>query len=57
LNVTEADVIRAIRTQGVRDLFELKQVTEAGTGCTCCHRALQGYLAVYVPNENLVASN
>jgi bacterioferritin-associated ferredoxin len=47
LNVTEAEVIAAITTRGVRTLKELRLITEAGDGCTCCHRELNAYLAIY----------
>jgi bacterioferritin-associated ferredoxin len=47
LRVTETDVIAAITTGGARSLVELQTLTEAGDGCTCCHRELQSYLTIY----------
>ena len=47
LKVTETDVIAAIRDGGATSLVELQMLTEAGTGCTCCHRELRNYLAIY----------
>jgi bacterioferritin-associated ferredoxin len=47
LRVTEREVIHAVVALGLRTLTEVRQVTEAGTGCSCCHRELSAYLAVY----------
>jgi hypothetical protein len=33
-------------------LRELRNITDAGNGCTCCHRELQQYLAVYSPSSS-----
>jgi bacterioferritin-associated ferredoxin len=52
LKVTETDVIAAITTGGARSLVELQMLTEAGTGCTCCHRELRNYLAIYSPSSS-----
>jgi bacterioferritin-associated ferredoxin len=47
LKVTEEVVITAVTAHGVRTVKELRQVTGAGTGCTCCHQELRVYLEVY----------
>ena len=47
--VTEESVIAAIQQDGVRSVVELKKVTRAGDGCTCCHKQLRVYLDVYAP--------
>ena len=47
LRVTEQVVIEAIVTLGVRTVKELRHATEAGDGCTCCHKELAAYIAVY----------
>jgi len=47
LKVTEDQVIHAITIHGARSLVELRTLTEAGDGCTCCHRELQSYLTIY----------
>ena len=47
LKVTEETVINAIVTLGLRTVKEVRQATEAGTGCNCCHREIAAYLAVY----------
>jgi nitrite reductase (NADH) large subunit len=40
LRVTEEEVIRSIRTLGLRTLKEVRDCTGAGGGCMCCHKAL-----------------
>jgi bacterioferritin-associated ferredoxin len=52
LKVSEETVITAIVTLGVRTLTELRTVTMAGDGCTCCHRELKQYLATYAPSPS-----
>jgi NAD(P)H-nitrite reductase large subunit len=47
LKVTEQEVISAIVTLGLRTVKEVRQATEAGDGCTCCHKEIAAYLAVY----------
>jgi bacterioferritin-associated ferredoxin len=54
LKITEQEVITAITTLGLRTLTEVRQVTEAGDGCTCCHRELHTYLAIYSPSSSPV---
>lgn len=44
LNVTEADVVRAITRMELQTIRELRQHTGAGEGCTCCHGQLAYYL-------------
>jgi bacterioferritin-associated ferredoxin len=44
LQVTEADVLRALSTFAVRTVRELRKLTGAGDGCTACHRLLARYL-------------
>ena len=52
LKVTEETIITAIRAHGVRTVRELKTVTAAGDGCTCCHKELRVYLEVYSPSSS-----
>lgn len=47
LRVTEQVVIDAIVTLGLRTVKEVRTATEAGDGCTCCHREISVYLTVY----------
>lgn len=46
LQVSEAEIVGAIQTLGVRTLKELRHTTGAGTGCNCCHTELRAYLRV-----------
>ena len=47
LKVTEHTIITAITVRGARTVRELRTLTGAGDGCTCCHKELRQYLAVY----------
>jgi bacterioferritin-associated ferredoxin len=47
LKVTEQAIIDAIIVLGARTLKELRRATDAGGGCTCCHKELKVYLDVY----------
>ena len=47
LRVTEQTVITAIVTLGLRTVKAVREATDAGDGCTCCHKELAAYLAVY----------
>lgn len=49
--IREEQIIDAIRSNGVRNLIELRQFSAAGAGCTCCHKELRAYLSVYSPVE------
>jgi NAD(P)H-nitrite reductase large subunit len=44
LNVTEAELIRAISNQDLRTIREIRRLTGAGEGCTCCHEQIREYL-------------
>ena len=52
LKVTEHEVVTAIRVHGLTTVRELRQITQAGDGCTCCHKELRQYLAVYSPSSS-----
>jgi bacterioferritin-associated ferredoxin len=54
LKVTEESIIVAIRTHDARTIRELRTITGAGDGCTCCHKELRQYLAVYAPSKSSV---
>ncbi|MCI0702076.1 MAG: (2Fe-2S)-binding protein, partial [Planctomycetia bacterium] len=45
--VTEAVIVDAIVTLGVRTVKELRTATGAGEGCTCCLEELREYLEVH----------
>lgn len=44
LNVTESQIIQAVAMHDVNTLRELRHLTGAGDGCTCCHGQLQDYI-------------
>ncbi len=54
LQVTEQTVITAIVTLGLRTVKEVRHATEAGDGCTCCHREIHQYLTVYASSSSPV---
>lgn len=45
LNVTETAIVQAIEQHDLQTIRELKRITGAGDGCTCCHAELKEYLA------------
>ncbi len=47
LNVTEDAIVSVISSLEVRTVKELRHLTGAGDGCTCCHGRLREYLAVH----------
>lgn len=48
LKVTEGTIVDAIQTLGLRTLTDVRRATEAGTGCTCCHKKIRSILEVHV---------
>lgn len=44
LQVTEAQLRRALRASNARSIQELKRKTGAGDGCTACHAALKQFI-------------
>ena len=44
LQVTERQLRAAVEQTGVQTVRELIRATEAGTGCTACHRRLESCL-------------
>ena len=44
LQVTEAQVVRMITRLELRTIRDLRTMTGAGDGCTCCHAKLEEYL-------------
>ena len=43
--VTEAEIVAAIRGEGLRTVAEVTACTDAGGGCSSCHPAIREYLA------------
>ncbi|WP_171469065.1 (2Fe-2S)-binding protein [Frigoriglobus tundricola] len=54
LGVTEHTIVSAIVALGLRTVKEVRQATEAGDGCTCCHKEVAAYLTVYSPSPSPV---
>ncbi len=44
LDVTEADLLEAIRNHKLTSVKDIAHYTEAGKGCTACHMLLKEYL-------------
>jgi bacterioferritin-associated ferredoxin len=49
LGVTEAQLLEALATGEVHGLRDVRRLTGAGEGCTCCHQLLRSYLERYAP--------
>ena len=49
LDSVKATVVEAIITLGLRTVKEIRQYTEAGDGCTCCHHELRRLLTENAP--------
>jgi bacterioferritin-associated ferredoxin len=47
LNITESDIAGALVSLDIQSVKELCCQTEAGTGCTACHRELQRLFQKY----------
>lgn len=41
MRVSKAEIVSAICDKGACSLKEVKEITQAGTGCTCCHRQIE----------------
>ena len=44
LDVTEVDLLEAIRTHKLESVKDIAHYTQAGKGCTACHDLLRQYL-------------
>lgn len=47
LRVTEEALIEALRLYPVETVQELRRITGAGDGCTCCHPRLRQFIERY----------
>jgi NAD(P)H-nitrite reductase large subunit len=52
LQVTEGELLSAVRGLELRTLKEVRQATGAGDGCTACHKVLRRYLEVVVQSSS-----
>lgn len=55
LNVTEEAIADAIVSLGLRSLNDVRLVTGAGDGCTCCHQSIRELLQVHIEVAGRVA--
>lgn len=44
LQVTEDQIVSVAHRLGLRTVKEISNYTEAGSGCTCCHKAISKLL-------------
>lgn len=51
LGISEETLLTALAANPVRTIKELKAITGAGDGCTCCHSVLQSYIERFSANE------
>jgi len=57
LRVTESEVVRSLASLPIRNLNELRQLTGAGEGCTCCHERLKQLIDRYAwPSSSPICS-
>lgn len=49
LKVTEAVIVEAVQTLGLRTVKDVRAATGAGDGCTCCHSQIRELIEVYTP--------
>ena len=47
LQVTEEQVIRMITRLELQTVHDVRSITGAGDGCTCCHAKLEEYLEIH----------
>ncbi len=47
LKVTEESITDAIVSLGLRTVRDVRSVTGAGDGCTCCHQSIRELLEVH----------
>lgn len=47
LQITEEQLVDVLTSRPVAHVKELRQLTGAGDGCTCCHETLKEYLHRY----------
>ena len=46
LQVTEQEVVTMVATLGLREVHEVRTMTGAGDGCTCCHDEINKILTL-----------
>lgn len=57
LGVTEGEIVDAIVSLGLRTVAEVRDATQAGDGCTCCHQEIRVLLAAQAsPSSSPICS-
>jgi NAD(P)H-nitrite reductase large subunit len=49
LKVTEGRIVEAVTTLGLRTVKDVRAVTGAGDGCTCCHKQIRALIEAHAP--------
>jgi NAD(P)H-nitrite reductase large subunit len=52
LTVTEGRIVEAVTTLGLRTVKDVRAVTGAGDGCTCCHQRLKQLIACHAQSSS-----
>jgi bacterioferritin-associated ferredoxin len=47
LQISEASILKALENNEIRSVFDIRRLTGAGDGCTCCHALLEEYLRAH----------
>lgn len=56
LKVTEGRIVEAVTTLGLRTVKEVRNVTGAGDGCTCCHKQIRALIEAHAAVEAPLAA-
>ena len=49
LKVTEARIVEVVAGLGLRTVKDVRAVTGAGDGCTCCHKQIRQLIEAHAP--------
>jgi bacterioferritin-associated ferredoxin len=55
LKIAESVIVDAVQTLGLRTVKEVRNLTGAGDGCTCCHHEIRALIEVHVETTTRVA--
>ena len=56
LRITEEMLVEALAAHDLRTVTDIRRVTGAGDGCTCCHKQIRALLEVHVSTGALAAA-
>lgn len=51
IKVTESRIIEVVTGLGLRTVREVRTVTGAGDGCTCCHKQIRVLIETHAPAD------